>query len=403
MNSRFALLLCALLLSGNAWARPQYAAKQGIVNCSACHASPFGGGPRNINGKYYGTHGLGVGENSAQDKVSGDFRIMLLEPNNPQYNPNGLVMMSAIPSGNLQLSQSDGGSETRAVVAYDLGMLGGALGAGLRDSYVRFRSVKEEANSFLKYVLFGRFNVPFGILTDEHRTYVRIQTRTTHNEFEMGFGFSGEPDDRFHYDLALTTGVANGGSALITNDIPWAAIANLRWNPGAMPFFLGASGTYQRRLNLAYNPHALSLSGALSLDRLTNGGISGSLMSEIAWAHGFNDAARNPAMARYFLPANDPAFAAAVADSTSIGLMVQAEYNLTQRWTLLYKFEDLALDMRFTGDAFIRHAFGFRTILNSNMDLDLRYEIGLAGRPSITDADLSTARNDLMGVFRYWF
>src|SRR4051794_11852885 len=74
----FALVLTALWDSATspaAWARPEYASREKL-NCTACHVTPWGGGPRNLTGKAYGAHERPLGKLSTTDLVYGDLRFI---------------------------------------------------------------------------------------------------------------------------------------------------------------------------------------------------------------------------------------------------------------------------------------------------------------------------------------
>lgn len=60
--------------SQEVFARPEYSAREKL-NCVSCHAYPWGGGPRNVFGKTYGSHGHMPSKLSASDLYYGDLRM----------------------------------------------------------------------------------------------------------------------------------------------------------------------------------------------------------------------------------------------------------------------------------------------------------------------------------------
>lgn len=392
-----ALLILGILgsLSQTAHARPEYAVQLGMVNCTACHVSPTGGGHRNVNGKLFGTRNLETGETTKTDLYYADLRAMAYYPTGSSTIKNGLAMMEAIPSVNIPVIRSNE-STLRAVMGYSLGV--SAVGA--RDIYLQWQLGQDAENRFLKYFKMGRFVAPFGLLTDEHRTYTRIQSKTSINDYEMGFSASGDPLDSVHYDLALTQGFQSGGM-LISGDMTYALTGNIRWEPFRLPFFVGTSLAGHRASKIKDLPYAWSVYEALSIDRLTGNRVSGSLLAEVSMARGWNDATRNPILNAHFL-ASDPAFAAAIADSTSLGFYVLANWDIHPRWRLFYKFDEIALDRRYLGDAFIRHGAGVRIVLNGYTHVQVRYEATQVGRAAIKPNSVLGAVNDVMATLHFW-
>ena len=388
----------------HSWARPEYAVRLGTVSCAACHVSPYGGGARGLYGKYYGSNNYGVSRFSNQDLISGDLRFLALYPAKASHTTNGPVVMASIVSANVPVIENSDGSQTNLVVANSFGYLTNASGS-LREAYVIHRTAPEAEQAAFKHIMFGRFNSPFGLLTDEHRTYVRVQDKTSENDFEFGGLVSGDPLEQIHYDVALTSGMQQGGSGFTNNDLTRATIGNLRYQTSSLPFFFVTSAAFHRSLVIArtshYNPYALAVYGTLSADRLTRQTLHGSLLAEVDLARGWNDSTTNPGIAK-FIPGSDAPFQAAVKDSQSLGWWVQANYDVTPRFVLMVKYESLALDRRFPADAFVRHGFGFKYFMNSNMNVAVRYETSQAGRSSITSDQVANARNGVLAVFNLW-
>lgn len=378
------------------FARPEYAVRYGIVNCAACHTSPFGGGVRNTYGKQYGGHGLGSGPLSTQDFASFDWRAITLYPKKPSTTANGTALMTATPTANVPITKSGEKVTSRVVTAYGLG----GLATGLRESYLLFDTTTGSDNSWISYVTFGKFVAPFGLLTEEHRTYTKLMTRTTENNFEMGGAVSGDPFLSFHYDLAVTNGLQSAG-AFNSNDLPWAVIGNMRWNPPGMPFFVGASGEVHRTMTKSYNPYSDALYMALSLDRLSKNYLHGSIQAEAVYARGWNSNPPNDQLS-YFIPTTQTAWLSSIVDAQAFGWYVLFNYDVTSRFALVYKLDEYMPDRHFSGDAFVRQGYGFRFFLNSNMNVLARYERSDAFRPGLTYTDGQAARDDVIAMLHVW-
>src|SRR4051812_27622810 len=88
-------LLFLICFAEMAQARPEYATKEKL-NCISCHASPWGGGPRTIMGKTYGTRGLGKSLTIGQDVFYGDLRTISYFPfQDAVTGTNGVALMEA--------------------------------------------------------------------------------------------------------------------------------------------------------------------------------------------------------------------------------------------------------------------------------------------------------------------
>jgi hypothetical protein len=281
--------------------------------------------------------------------------------------------MEAAVTGNVPITQGEQGTEMRGVLTLNLPTLGAT---GPRDAYLRWQ-LGADAGHMPTHVTIGRFYVPFGLLTDEHRAYTRIQTNMTLNSYVMGAALSSNLTESVHFDVALANDFQTGG-AFNTGDIPWGVVANARWNPEGFPMLFGISGNYERTFR-APDPFAGSLYTVLSVDRLTDNKVSGSLSFEGVVADNWNNPTlntglSNPGLSQFFIPQESAAYFATTLESTSLGFLGQAKYNLSNVWTLLYRFDYLALDAQSLGTHFTRHALGFEAYLNSNLIWQTRYE-----------------------------
>ncbi len=395
MKAKFFFLTLGLsvgvsLFSVRAFARPEFAVKHGYVNCTVCHESPLGGGLRNLNGKLYGARDYQVGRYSKQEWFQLDSRAEVVQAKSETNTRRGVLLMTTTPSVRVPVlfDEASGAPRAAMVASYGLGL----MEVGLKDSYLHYYAADPGENSWLSHVMVGRFLSPFGLANDEHRTYTKVQTKTTVKDYEAGFNFSGDPSYVLHYDLAVTSGLQSGGAALATEYSPWGVISNIRVLPFSGPLLLGASysvhGTNRTETNAAgpkENPTATAAYGVLSVDRLTKGRIKGSISSEAVWSKGWSGSSINGPI-NNFIPSGESAWQAALVDSRSFGLMVEAAYDLTNHWTLVYKVDEFIPDTEFTGDTFQRYGSGFRYYFNSNMNLTARYENSFSTRPGITEA-----------------
>ncbi len=396
-------LLVTLTIS--AQARPEYALQR-TTNCITCHALPMGAGPRNVFGKIFGSRSYKTAETSNSDLYYGDFRAEYFSPiEKPREagKANGLALMVAAASVNVPIRIRDDGSSLRAVLTYDMGI----LSQGTREA-VFLWTLPTEKNVFLPdQVLFGRFYAPFGLLSDEHRTYTKMQTRTAFRDFNMGGLMAWDFSDNMHLDLAVTDGNPQAGS-LSTGDVESAVFANLRWIPSALPFLFGVSYTHHESqvndpASTLITPVGQAGAGYLGIDfnRITSGRWNAVVTGETVIAKGFNG---NTEMASFFFPSDGTASAYqnAVSSSQSRGYYSQFKWDITRNITFMYKFDYLQPDVRFPGDYFLRNGIGFRYQFESNEIVYLRYEKSTVTRPEIQNSSAFTAYDDIWLMLRIW-
>lgn len=371
-------------------ARPEYAVKNGVNRCTACHLSPVGGAERNIYGKYYGARDFKPGPFSHQDLISVDARALFYrpEPGVPSQR-GGLGWMAGIIGANIPLSQPDESIESRLVLSH--GITGFASGQN-RNLYLRERFYEDTENSWLpQYVLIGRFHTPFGLLSDEHRSYVRMQTKTTWNDFEMGALISGDLGHSVHYDWAIVNGEKTAGTAPAEDlGVLWGHILNLRFQTPRIPVLIGVSGSSHKRDADRNSPYAGTVYGVISLDRIFGHSFFGSLSGEYSVAKYWN-----AQIDSRFL--QDTTYASTIADSQSEAMMVQWTFELSRHWEFLYRYDRLVLDREFPADAFDRHGIGFRHWIGPNIILNGRIEDSTARAPSEEDG---TGKGAVDG---FWF
>jgi hypothetical protein len=391
-------ILLTLVNSGSLSARPHYAARQ-KVTCSMCHVSPVGSGPRTIFGKVYGGRSLLFPKTSQTDLYYGDFYGMGYFPTKKTVDrTTGPALMSASVSGNLPIFEEEDGTSLRTVVGYDVSPNVNMA----RDAYLLYNTATETPG-IPTHVMVGRFIPPFGLLTDEHRTYTKMQTHNSLRDYEFGADVSGEVGPTVHYDLALTNGFQSGGT--FQSGMKYAAIANLRWNPSALPFLVGSSFSFHdQRSGDNLSAWATSLYTAVSFFTLTEDKLPLYILGEAVFANGWNQRTINPNMAGFFVPASiADAFLAQVSESTSLGIYAHAYYELTNRLTLFYKFDRLTLDTDFQGDSFMRHGMGLQFWLIGNIILQARYEKALVGQDNIKSSGAKADQDTVIALARFWF
>jgi hypothetical protein len=400
MRVILSLVLGLSHVSSVAFARPEYAALT-KMNCTQCHVTPWGGGPRTVQGKVFGAHGHPPGKLSDQAYIYGDVRFIGYYPNQLIQSPHGIALMQASVSGNAALIEGEKNSEMRGLLTYNMAPLSGS---SVREAYIRW-ALPQEGNEAPVSIVVGRFYVPFGLLTDEHRTYTRIQTNMTYNNFHVGAAVSGNFFPALHMDLVLVNDFQTGGN-FTQGDLSWATVLNFRWNPQNLPFLLGASGNFQRLINTP-QPLASSLYGVLSLDQLTQNSLKGSLSIERVDARNWNNPAvntgmLNPNLTTFFIPRSELGYQRLIATASSLGYYGWARFNLLPELLLFYKLDYLALDRNTPEDAFLRHGVGVEIYPNSNLILNIRYEKAAGMRPEIAASNVLAAQDDVFAMLRVW-
>lgn len=375
-------------------ARPEYAVRHAIVSCTACHVSPVGGGIKNLSGKLYAANSKGYQftPKKYQENLSFDMRILFYESEKYTGTRGGLGLMNATIGGVLPLEEGED-FNISAVAETDLGAF---PGAGPRSVYA---ITNFGDNQLVENVMVGKFVVPFGLLTDEHRTYTRIQSLTSFNDFEMGALLSGRLGfESMHYDLGAFSGMHAGGN--LVSGSANGGVVNVRWAPRFLPFYFGVSANYYN-IDQKPDPNADTAYVAVSLDRLTNSLIKGSFLLESARARYFNTTDSNSQVPTYFI-GSDSAYQAAVDGSTSEGLYALLNIDVSPRTTLIYKYDSISLDHSYDGDAFERHGFGVKRSLTRQTSVSARYEYAQVGREGVSDS-LRSAQNAFWALYQAWF
>lgn len=390
------ILIFIIIFSTPLLARPQYAAKQGLISCHACHFNPTGAGPRTIFGKGYGSRGLGVGYNSDTDFYGADVRALTYQPiKNGRTSNMGVGFMNVALHGSAPITQGVDGSEFRAVGSYDIGNYDANT---TRDLFVRYQTAGR-AFFGLEHVVFGKFLPPFGLLTDEHRTYTKMQTKTNlrsskNDGYDAGIMFSGSPSHTIHYDLSFTDGSpyhnrktgdpSRPGTDINADTKPVTLHTNLNFRHKPLktvPFNLGLSfkhvkfhapSAYTRKDPFAYAAYFIY------------GGNRISLQTEFVIAQHMIE--KNSNIDGYFVSESAlPGYYNEIKGKKSLGNFTQLDFIINDQVTFIYKYDFLTLDKSYTSDAFQRHGPGLNYYVNSNFDLAARYERALVGRPGVKE------------------
>src|SRR5665213_3386586 len=167
------IFFAIIFFSGlNAAAYPEYSARYNINSCTACHISPVGGGPRTINGKLFGARGYAINKALMQDFVSADFRALFYYPERANETKSGMGIMSGSVAGHVALDEEQ---KIHLVIEQNIA---GFQQANMRDTYALYKFSPDGKPAWFESLMVGRFREPFGIVTDEHRTYTRQATGT---------------------------------------------------------------------------------------------------------------------------------------------------------------------------------------------------------------------------------
>lgn len=398
------IFIMFLLISQLSFARPDYAARIGTSSCNTCHYNLSGAGPRNENGKLFANNLFNTATKSQSQWWHVDVRMNLLEPRSRAANNNGFALMSAAVSATPDLTQKDGQAKSRLVLTYDMTTIGAN---SVRDANVQYYSEDLSENQLPKNVVtVGRMLVPFGIMTDEHRAYNRLQTKSTMNDYDMGIMLSTEVEKNIHTDIALVNGFASGGKfnagTATKPETTSGVYGNLRWVPLNVPMTFGISAQANYSEILAIPASAVSGYTILSLDRMTSGKYLGSVSFEFVGAKGWNDTTYNGTNIGQFIPGSDLAYQAAVAQSESISFTNEWKYFLNPSLNVHFKFEEIALDKDYDADKFYRHAFGVQKFIDSNSNFIIRYEFAHSKVTGLSEQSVRGNKDSFYVIYHVW-
>lgn len=393
------LVLVLTLVPQIVFARPEYALREKAL-CLNCHVNPFGAGHRNNFGKMYGSRKIGQPLTNEYKNFYADFR-MIYKRNEGNIlegsNSNGFALMSSEVSGMVNVTEEETGFSTSAVASTDLG----SLGTGPRNAYVLFTNTDKKA--LVHTVLVGKSYIPFGLMIDDHRSYLRQQTNTRYNrDFEMGASFSGTPLWNIHYDLSVFNGYQN--DKFNSGDETLGGNLNLHWNPEELPFMLGASQVihYSRARTNGPSPRALSLYGILDLREPTEDAVPVSFLAEVVLADHFNTP-NGKSISNFVNSNTHENYLAAIQNSTSRGISAQVKWDINKQWQLALKHEQLLLDKRFQGDIYHRNEAMVNYQFTGNSSIMAVFDKNDAKKPGINQNGTLYADTDsYLVLFRTW-
>jgi hypothetical protein len=377
-----------VLAPAQGFAYVEYAVRYNMVSCRACHYNPAGGGPRTVAGKLFGAHSYSINSSfvNIQQFVSADFRALYYVPQRAAISKDGMGIMAATLAGHVALDEDQ---TIQLVIEHNLA---GFSAAFFRDTYALFSF---KGSRWFESLLIGRFRSPFGFVTDEHRTYTRVQSATEWYTFETGLMASGTPVEKFHYDLAAVSGEnATGDSLAAGRSDVWGTIVNARWMPG--PILVGLSGSYHRHHPDSQSREALSLYSLISFARWTQNQIPISLALEQVMTWNWDSHLGNGF-------ANDPSYVAALRNAVAQGYLTRLEWMVNERFTFIYKFDWLTPDRSFPADYYSRHGVGFRWFIGPNTAIQARTEWARATPPSETGAKGEGGQNATYGLLQLAF
>ncbi len=386
-----ALPVVVVLLSSNSYARPQYAAAKGMNDCTSCHYSPVGGGHKTVFGKITASHGFTPAKNSMKDLINGEFRALAeMNTEKPSAHAQGATIMSGNISGALDVMENAEGT-THLVAGYDFA----GMNNQAKDVFIRWQAKKRE-NFAIHHVVVGRFNIPFGIVTDEHYTYVRQQTKSSANDYELGGMISGNLFSSVHYDLAFMQDMQSGGKSVPNQGTHWGVVPNLRMMFATAHIYIGLSGMYYQRPNTKA-PWAVAGYTVWAPNEKF------SLMFEVDYAKNMNDSANNSYL-NYFVDSTASAtYYAELTDKSSLGAMLRMEYAFNNRWAIYNKIDFLAPDDNYMKDNYLKSVVGVKHYLNSNSNIELSYEKKLVARDGIEDTGVRAGADLLILLGHFWF
>ncbi|MCB0421345.1 MAG: hypothetical protein KDD61_10125 [Bdellovibrionales bacterium] len=390
-TSSFLLLCLVFSYSQNTEARPEYALKHRINRCTTCHLSPVGGGLRNIEGKTYGTHSYKPGAWTQKEEFSLDLRSLFIQPEQPSSTSGGLSLMAVSAGANIAITPKEtDGVEVRAV--YNHLLSGFATGA--RDAYLRMKTYEDSETAWHpQYYLAGQFHAPFGLITDEHETYTKLQSSSTWNNFEMGLLMAGNPFHSLHWDLSVVNGERGGGGRGTGRALLWGTTGNLRYMPAYLPFLLGASYSQHKRKADEPAPTAVTVYSMLPLGNLSHQLAQGTLSLEYAEAQYWNnDIATN------FI--QDTGYKAAIVSEKSAAWFAKLEWEINRKWLVSYQYEGLAFNKEYPEDACLRHSYGIKYWAASNTYVMGRFADSKAQAPSESGSTKRYAVDSFYVVFQ---
>jgi len=369
------LITSLLILSSSpSFARPQYAAKEKI-NCIQCHVNPWGAGARRAFGKIYGARDLSDSTHLESDWYYLDVRAVFSSMNkntttqassqktNQGNKKRGMMTSQAFLKHNFF-------EDYTVALNYDFGM----FNSKIRETY--FLMEKESYT-----LLLGQFYLPFGLLTDEHRTYTKMITASGLRDYEKGAVLTKTICEHFIADI----GIFKGFNSLNQQEGKPGFIANFRLFPEDLPLLGGLS--YLHHTGDTISPKAFSVYGVYDLNKY----FDATLSFEYVIASNFNDININSRYIPRIIPSNlFGTYAQDVKGKVAHASQVEFRYELTPQFILLYKFDYLVLDQTKRDQLFTRNGFGFRYQPFHNFMILAKYEFNNISLPSYVKSDVYT-------------
>ncbi len=166
---------------------------------------------------------------------------------------------------------------------------------------------------------------------------------------------------------------------------------------------LGASGTYNKSL-VRKSPWAISGYSMVSLDDLTSAWLKGSFISELVLAQHFNNESNNSLIKEFINSSDSENYFNEIEGKKSLGLYARFDIELTKRLNLFYKLNVLALDKSHLQDYYLRQGLGLKYFINSNIDVEGRFEKAKVRRAGIAETNVAAARsNRILMLGHVWF
>lgn len=387
------LILASLFFTLKALARPEYAARDSI-NCIQCHVSPWGGGARRSYGKVYGARDLSTAAHLEDDWYYLDSRFLMTFGSGGSKGKEAAAPSSGGHSGgskknglmtNQVYLKKEFLEDYTAAFNYDLG----SFAPGLREAYVM---LKQDSYS----VMGGQFYLPFGLLTDEHRTYTKMLSATGIRDYDKGVILSKSFEDKYNLDV----GILQGFNSLNQQSSDGGFILNFRYLPEDFPLLAGVS--YVQHLSQKFNPAALSLYGVYIFDDY----FKGSLSLEYVMAKGFNDARVNARYIPRLVPHHlQQTYGEEVADKVAGAAYMEFRYEVHPQVILLYKFDYLVLDQSKPENVMTRNGLGLRYQPFHSFYLLAKYEFNHVTLPAYATGGEYTVTESSGPIlmFRGWF
>ncbi len=371
-------MLFILFFISKSYATQDYAVRYNQISCTSCHYSPVGGGPLKRSGKLFQTSQFQTTPLDLQNYISAEIIGLAYIPEKPKTTKGGLGLMAGSLAVHVPLTE-----RKNSFLVIENNIAGFGL-APLRDTYVLYNFYKEAEYKWFESILIGRFRSPFGLVSHEHRTYTRIQTGTRWFDFETGVLLSGTPNSKMHYDLALVNGKNFYGDGLKAGQAnEWGSIFNIRIMPSF--FLLGSSLSYYRSDPIDVS-HSWSMYSVISLARLNYKFFPATLKLEYTEAKGFNSILNQG-------NASDPNYVNSILNARSKGFLVRLDWLITNKLTLIYKYDWLTPDSDYPIDIYERHGLGVRWNVSPYTYLSFRSEIGNASHPSENSKSGQLAQN----------